>query len=300
MTNAQSNRPDPFEAALGFSVEEADRLAASFKPSWEFDDAPFAQGGSMDAADLDRLAHGGIHNDLRSRPPHAPEGMARAAPPHAPPPRVATHEPEVSVIIDRSITANELAPHPALAPVQAAPVLAATLVTARPAAPAPSSASTTAKRLSRREASESLEIPSALRKSNKGLFVGIGIAVAAAAAVLAVRAATASSDSASTSTTGTTLTTPTSTAAATAATPAPIPPVPPTIATATAVPSTPSFASADRAAPAPRAAAPAATPQAAPAPHHAAVTPPPAAPAHHAAKPPAKPSGGGIVREVPF
>jgi hypothetical protein len=94
------------------TVDDLDQLAAAFRPSWEFDEAPFAGPGTMSQADLRALqGGGGTHADIRAVA-QAPAGpVVNGA--HAPTrPIVASHEPEDSVVIDRSITAAEIAPTP--------------------------------------------------------------------------------------------------------------------------------------------------------------------------------------------
>jgi hypothetical protein len=323
----------------GFSIDDAERLAASFKPSWEFDEAPFSAGNGMDAADVEALGPGGVSSEVRRQleaaSREAPDSpRSRSAPPHAPAARVESHEPEVSVIIDRTITAAEMeaarpvkseiapalappppafapapafaaAPPPAPVPPPPPPVIAA--APARPVArPAPAPA------LQRPDparftASDSIEIP--VRKSNKPLFLGIGAAVALALAVLGIRAATSSDASPAQSTT----------ASISAHDEPRIPPPP--------APGETPAATTTAATAAPKAAAAAPTtppPPAAAAPTHVAAPPTPAAPTRAAAPPPPrpqpaprtpeprtprppptpktppKPAGGGIVRDVPF
>src|SRR5580698_4970040 len=104
----------PAEFARGrLSPEEAERLASTFRPSWELDDAPFTGAGNLSEADLRALQGGGTHSDVRAvaqASAHASNGA------HAPPAPTKSHEPENSVIIDRSITADGApAPKPATA-----------------------------------------------------------------------------------------------------------------------------------------------------------------------------------------
>jgi len=276
-----------FEAS-GLSAEEAERLAAAFRPSWEFDEAPFAQGSpGLDAGQIDALA--------ASAPPSVDAGHdARNVAAHAPPARVETHEPEVSVIIDRSITAAEMEAARAAAarPPPPAPVQFAAPAFAQPAFPAAAPARVApVLRPQRLSADESIEIPASLTKSNKGLFIGLGVAVAATALVFVVHGMMTSSE---------TSTTPVvATAAAPVETASPIPP--PAAATVATPPAPAPAPPPVAAAPSPSVVAALPAPvRAAPATHAA---PRPAAPAaHHAAAPknPPKPAGGGIVRDVPF
>ena len=297
-------KPEVSFESSGLSPEEAERLAASFKPSWEFDDAPFTQATGLPQSDLEELEAGGVNSDVRRNMRVRDSERSQAVSAHAVPQRVQTNEPEVSVIIDRSITApSEEPPRPPPpsarppAPVPspfAAQMAAAALAPNRIVAPVARS---------RMNADESLELPASLKKSNKGLFIGVGAAAAAAVLVFAVRAATGSSD-----------TPPPTPAVATAqasdtsrAATANIPPVPaaPAATTAPPPPSRPM-----RPAGATVAAAPAPAP---PTPSHAAAPQPMPKPAPHAAPPPAPPqhhsaprqqapkaTGGGIVRDNPF
>src|ERR1700690_1843916 len=64
MANAAQNAPKLEVGKL--SVEDADRLADSFRPAWELDDAPFTQGNGLSAADVDALANGaGVTPSIR-------------------------------------------------------------------------------------------------------------------------------------------------------------------------------------------------------------------------------------------
>ena len=291
-----------FEASSGLSAEEAERLAAAFKPSWEFDEAPFAPmapgNGALDGSQIDALAAGGVRPEVISPP------ESRTVPPHAPPPRVETNEPEVSVIIDRSITAAALeAPRPAAPPSRPPPPAQAPFAAPAFAAPAPQQRPVAPVfRPQHGMADESIQIPASLTKSNRGLFIGLAVAVAAAALVFVVHGAMSSDDTPAT-------TAPTATAAAAVATtaaPSPIPPPPPVA----AIPPPPPVAATPPPPPvtATPPSAPVATPQPATvtpvrnaAPVHAAPRPAPPPP-HRPAPPksPTKPSGGGIVRDVPF
>jgi hypothetical protein len=93
-------------------VDDLDQLAAAIRPSWEFDEAPFVGAGSISPADLQALqGGGGTHADVRAVAQAAAVPASNGA--HAPTkPIAAAHEPEDSVVIDRSITAAEIAPTP--------------------------------------------------------------------------------------------------------------------------------------------------------------------------------------------
>jgi hypothetical protein len=186
------------------SLDDAERLAATFRPSWELDDAPFTGAGSLSPSDLQALQGGGTHADVRAVAAHGSNGT------HAPAtPAAAGHEVDDSVIIDRSITAEDIAPQGpgvkvgatmmgmpspqlqqqppvAQAPVHLAPQAAPQAplqtaprapITRRPAAPSFNVSPPVQARA--RPVSVDLE-PGFPRKSKAGLFVG----VAAAAAIL--------------------------------------------------------------------------------------------------------------------
>ena len=94
-------RPWPPSPARGLTPDDLDQLAAAFRPSWEFDEAPFVGAGSMSPGDIRALQGGG--GTPRGRPGRGgcragwPTGRMRPAKPAA-----VSHEPENSVIIDRS------------------------------------------------------------------------------------------------------------------------------------------------------------------------------------------------------
>jgi hypothetical protein len=83
--------------------EEAERLAATFRPSWEPDEAPFVGPATMSDADLRALRGGGTHPDVRG----SIQAINGA---RAPVPATVLHEPESSVIIDPAIAAPEQTP----------------------------------------------------------------------------------------------------------------------------------------------------------------------------------------------
>src|SRR5579864_8119415 len=61
------------------SSEDAERFASEFKPSWEFDEAPFTAGtaaGRANDDDLHALAAGGVNDDVQGA---LKAEMARAA-----------------------------------------------------------------------------------------------------------------------------------------------------------------------------------------------------------------------------
>ncbi len=287
-TPAQGNFPESsakleggFEAS-GLSPEDADRFAAAFKPSWEFDEAPFAEGGAaLRNGDLEAL------EAAAPREVHRAPDSARAytAPAHPPAARVETHEPEVSVIIDRSITAaaDVRAPVAALPAAVAAPFAAPAVSPNRVVAPVARS---------RFNADESLELPTSLKKSNKGLFIGLGAAVSAAVLVFAVRAAMSSPDEPAAAAAASATAVSAMAPAKTATGPSIPPPPPPPAATVAPPPPVMQVSSLPQSH---AAAAPAPAPAPKPVTH--------AAPVQHHAPPPPKPApkpAGGIVRDVQF
>ncbi len=105
---ADSGSKGPTAFAGGrLSPEDAERFASMFRPSWELDEAPFTGPGTLSTGDMRALAGGGVHADVRATAgnmAHAPNGT------HAPAAPQQSSEPENSVVIDRSITAQDLAP----------------------------------------------------------------------------------------------------------------------------------------------------------------------------------------------
>jgi hypothetical protein len=299
--------------------EEADRLAALFRPSWEYDDAPFTGAGSLSPSEIQALQGGGVRADVR-----AATAMATAHPvtngTHAAAPG---HEPENSVVIDRSITAADLPPKPGgktimgglqapvAPPPQSAPPAPEPALhrpptpkaIQRPAAPdfrvGPPVARSPASIRQAIQIDEPVAYP---RKSRKGLFIGAG-AAAALLVVVGIFVAASGGDK------------PTGSAATTAAAEKPtedklaaVPPPPAATTTADPTPAAPPVPTTAAPAPppapvqppvAPVTALPVAPPQPPPQPHYAAAPPPPR-PAPAAAPPRPKKGGQTIVRDVPF
>jgi hypothetical protein len=304
------------------SPEEAERLASTFRPSWELDDAPFTGPGTLSETDLRALQGGGTHSDVRAvAQSGGHEGNAHASNgAHAPPAPTQSHEPENSVIIDRSITADaapapkavaaakpatmtmvgmpspqqQAAPQPApAAPLQRPPT------PMRPMAPAfnvsPPSVKPRAKPVS-------IDLEDAYpKKSKTGLWVALGLGgVAAMGLVVWMVTSSGSTEKAAQPA-------PTATKAPDDKLSAVPPPPPPTTAAAPATTETPPAATA--------AAAPPPTATAAPIPTTPVTALPQAAPTRApvfqprpsyggsapAARPAGKPKGGQtIVRDVPF
>lgn len=190
------------------SPEEAERLASTFRPSWELDDAPFTGAGTLSETDLRALQGGGTHSDVRAVAHSSGHGGSAHASngAHAPPAPTQSHEPENSVIIDRSITADippapkpvaaakpagvtmlgmapaivpqavvQVAPQPApQAAPAAAPQLQRPPTPMRPMAPAFNVAPPTVKKARPKPVSVDLE-ESYPKKSKTGLWVGLGV-----------------------------------------------------------------------------------------------------------------------------
>jgi hypothetical protein len=291
-----------FEGA-SITPEQAEAFAAGFLPSWE------ADGGVVAVATATNgHAAGDLRATMKSNGVHAET--------HAPPSRTHINEPEDSVVIDRSITADQLAPTPpdsarvpvaavrlapAMAPAVAAPVAPVAAVpfpqpaSLRPMPPPASVRPMPPQRPARAVAravpiDEDVPAP----KSKKGLFIGLGIGAAAVLAVVIGIATSGGEASKADSSGGPTITVvkPEDSAKNPAAPPAPTE-------TATAKPTTP--VAANTTPPTPVTALPVAPTQ----------DPPRAKPAHAAAAQPtynvppraAQPrSGGGtaIVKDVPF
>ena len=166
------------------TAEEAERLAASFRPAWELDDAPFQEGSALSAADMAALEGGGVNSDVRRATP-----QVGTAPPRA----HVDSSPDSSIIVDVDMpSAPEApptprmmmpAPQPEARPRQAPPphhqALPGSLPITERRPPPPRVA----------QAADSGEyVP--IKKSNKGLFIGIGGVIALIAGVLVIRSVT--------------------------------------------------------------------------------------------------------------
>jgi hypothetical protein len=315
------------------SPEEAERLASTFRPSWELDDAPFTGPGTLSESDLRALQGGGTHAEVRAAAQsdgHQKHAYASNGAHPAPAP-TQSHEPENSVIIDRTITADTapaaapkavpaakpagstmvgMAPPPGLqgAPAaspqsvpQTAPMLARPPTPGRPMAPAFDVGPPVARP---RPKPVSIDLEDSYpKKSRTGLWVGLGVGGMAALG-LVVWMATSSGSSEKAAQPAPT----TTTKAADDRLSAVPPPPPPTAAAApatTAEPPPPVVTAA--AAPPTTTAAPIPTtpvtalPQAAPPRAAAAQARPSYGGSSPAPRPAGKPKGGQtIVRDVPF
>ena len=310
--------------------EEAERLAAQFRPCWELDDAPIASPTTLSVANFQPAPSDGARPEFRAPTP-ALNGTHLAAPASGLP---NSQQPESSVIIDSS---DILPPSTGAAP-PARPQMTHTLVLPNPvgdAGPRRVAAAVIPGRTVPFTASPPIATPLEMvelteadfAKPSRKMGVGLWAGIAAAAAAVVGIAVWLGSGSEEKHATPSQVSAPpvlekthTLPAAVTAA-PAPPPPVE----TAAAPPTPPAAPSPPPAAPAPPAvpAAPATIAAAAPAtpapgtpPQAAAPTTPPArlfvpaAPrpptwvppaARQAAPPPRpKPAGPTIVRDVPF
>ena len=319
------------------SPEEAERLASTFRPSWELDDAPFTGPGTLSESDLRALQGGGTHAEVRAAAQsdgHQKHAYASNGAHPAPAP-TQSHEPENSVIIDRSITADaapkataaakpagvtmlgmappivpqavvQVAPQPVPEPVPAAPAPVLqrppTPVSRRPAAP---SFNVSPPVVKPRPKPVSVDLEESYpKKSKTGLWVGLGLGGVAVLGLVGWLATSSGS--------GEKAAQPAPTATTKAAddklSAVPPPPPPTTAAAPTPTADTPPPATTAAAAPPPTVTATpipttpvAALPQAAPT-HPPTFQPRPSyggsAPA---ARPAGKPKGGQtIVRDVPF
>jgi hypothetical protein len=100
-----SHDPKPLSARL--TPDEAERLAAGFRPSWELDDAPFTGAGTLSATDMVTLQGGGTLAEVRAKA----EPVVVSRPPPA---AVVAPEPETKVIVDDTV----VTPPPPMALVQ--------------------------------------------------------------------------------------------------------------------------------------------------------------------------------------
>jgi len=136
------------------TADDLEQLAAAFRPSWELDDAPFTGAGSIAPADLHALqGSGGTHADIRAaaqapitrapaayptaQPPVAQPTAAPALAAPAPPVRAGNGarpapvaptwvpEPLPNIVVERGITAADIAaagpPPPPAAPTPLGP-----------------------------------------------------------------------------------------------------------------------------------------------------------------------------------
>ncbi len=111
---------------------QAEALAATFRPSWELDEPAMSPDATLTDGDMARL-----HANANGAGLAAVQNGRQVSEPHLPPPPRQASEPEDSVIIDRSITSNDLA---STAAPQAQPQAPAFPAPAAQAAPPPAAA----------------------------------------------------------------------------------------------------------------------------------------------------------------
>lgn len=204
------------------SPEEAERISAGFRPIWELDDAPFAQGnGGLNAADIDALAAGaGVAASVRGTELQQ-QATFEVKPAVSPPPRVpAPDEPKVEIAIELEpppkVIVAEARPQPL--PAAQAPTVARK--PHPPAGPPPSPV--------KMDPGASADfVP--VKKSNTGLILAAVGVIAVVGGIFGIRAAMSKSSTASS-------VAPTTTSEPTQQETTHIPPPPPDTATVAATP----------------------------------------------------------------
>jgi hypothetical protein len=194
MANAAHNAP---KLKIGnLTPEEAERLASTFRPVWELDDAPFAQGSALSASDVDALGAGaGVAPSVRNNEQHY--GTFEIKTQVTPPPRVpGPAEPKVEIAVD---VEPEPAPPPPQVVAQAQPQPQPQAAPRR--AYTPPQAPPTPVRMSRDAAGSGEFVP--VKKSNTGLILAVIGVVAIVGGIVGLRAMMSGSK-ASTATTATT------------------------------------------------------------------------------------------------
>jgi hypothetical protein len=173
------------------SPEDAERLASTFRPIWELDDAPFAQGSALSAADIDALAGGaGVSPSIRgtqqSQEAKTEVTIPRpSVPGHVPAPDAPKVEIAVELDTEDLVTAT---PAPVEPPV----------AQARPQQPAPASVAATVRKpytpprappqsINMRDADASNEF-APVKKSNTGIIIGAVAVVVIIGGIFGVKA----------------------------------------------------------------------------------------------------------------
>ncbi len=199
MANAAQNAPK-FQIGK-LSPEDAERLASSFRPAWELDDAPFAPAqagshGGLSPAEVDALAAGaGVAPSVRSTlnmQPAAPSFELKTA---------ELHPPKVEIAVDIDVQPDPTPP-PAVVIAQAAPQptkAPSVRPIARPVGPPPQA-------VKMRDVDSGEFAPA--KKSNTGLIIGAVAVLVIGGGIFGVRAVM-SSDKTSTQPTSTATTSPT-------------------------------------------------------------------------------------------
>jgi hypothetical protein len=164
------------------TTDDFEQLATAFRPSWEFDEAPFTGPGSLSPADLRALQGGGTHADVRAATQAA--NGARPVPKAAAPPAVV----EESIIVAPAVVEPVVQPAVPSRPPPPPPVTLAAPVVALPPSPERQAQTRIIQRPVVRpvpvpvESTGSLDVPFA-RRSKKPLWIGVGVGVAALAAI---------------------------------------------------------------------------------------------------------------------
>jgi hypothetical protein len=174
------------------SPEDAERLASSFRPIWDLDDAPFAQGSALSAADIDALAGGaGVSPSIRGTQEAQVVGAMEAksevtiprpsVPGHVPAPDAPKVEIAVELDTANLVTAT---PAPVEAVAQARPQASAAAATVRkpytPPRPPPQS-------INMRDPDASSDL-APVKKSNTGIIIGAVAVVAIIGGIFVVKA----------------------------------------------------------------------------------------------------------------
>jgi hypothetical protein len=278
------------------TTDDFEQLATAFRPSWEFDEAPFTGAGSLSPADLRALqGGGGTHADVRAATQAA--NAARPVPKAVPP-----------VAVEESIIVAPVAVEPVVQPVPSRPpppppppVALAPPAVALPPSPERLAQTRIVQRPVVRpvpvpvESTGSLDVPFA--RSKKPLWIGVGVGVVALA-VVGIWVGSGGTQSAQQPVAATIAKTVEQAPAADIPPPPPVVTPPPVVAPPAPTPRTVSI-SALAQVPNPTPAAPprpSPPPVAAPAPAPRPVAAPPAP--RPAARP--KAGGGTIVHDVPF
>jgi hypothetical protein len=187
MANAAQNAP---KLQIGnLTAEDAERLAASFRPIWELDDAPFAQGNALSASEIDALAGGAgvapsVRNTVQQQPATFEPKTEVSAPPVGRVPPV--HEPKVEIAIDMEVEPDPTPPPPHQ-PVQAVAAPAKSPASQRPYTPP-----RPPPRAVKMNVEDEYAAP--VKKSNTGLMIGIGLVALAIVGVIGVKAVSGSGD----------------------------------------------------------------------------------------------------------
>lgn len=170
------------------SPEDAERLASTFRPIWDLDDAPFAQGSALSAADIDALAGGaGVSPSIRGtqqqQEPKTEVTIPRASVPgHVP--AIDAPKVEISVELDSAelVTATP------------APVVQPQVAQARPQQPAAAAATVRKPYTPPRAPPASINMADAssdfapVKKSNTGIIIGLVAVVAIIGGIFGVKA----------------------------------------------------------------------------------------------------------------